>query len=229
MWIKKIQMSRKRSKRGKTFIKVTAFFVLSVLTAAFFLKDVNAQVYKAYQRLSEPEKRWVLLHPVAASKTYKLRDTVEIEVSKCRKNKELDGDGVGGQLDAFKHTLWMALCSQKIGRKKAVSLGKAHEDGNRAEFEKYGKKRGDQDSVLSLMDMLNNEIGAALGEKYPKISLAEMVDTVKAAVLNGQCYKTKKNSSRRYLDKDGNIIDTKKYTDVWNVPKIIVKSDYKPD
>lgn len=220
-------MFRRRTNGKKTFIKVFAFFVLTVFTAAFFLKDVNAQVYKAYQKLSEPEKRWVRRHPVAAFKTHKLRDVVEAQVSKCNKNKELDGDGIGGQLDAFKHTLWMALCSQKIGAKKALLLGKAHEEGNRIDFEKNGAtKHVVQDSILSRMDMLNNEIGVALGEKYPKISLDAMVDTVKTAVLNGKCYKTKKDSKRRYLDKDGNIIDTKKYAGNWYIPKVIVPSDY---
>lgn len=218
----------RRTNRRKTFIKVIAFLVLSVLTAAFFLKDVNAQVYKAYKKLSDPEKRWVLRHPIAAFKTYKIRDIVEVQVSKCRKNKELDGDGIGGQLDAFKHTLWMALCSQKIGAKKALLLGKAHEEGNRIDFEQHGTQNHvTQDSILSRMDMLNNEIGAALGEKYPKITIEAMVDTIKAAVLDGKCYKTKKDSKRRYLDKDGNIIDTKKYYGNWYIPKVIVPSDYK--
>ena len=216
-----------RNKSIKKSGKVLIIFVSILSAALFFLKDVNAQVYKAYKKLSSPEKSWVLRHPVAASKTYKIRDIVEAQVSKCNKNEELDGDGIGGQLDAFKHTLWMALCSQKIGREKAVALGKAHEDGNRLQFENGGSRYVVQDSVLSRMDMLNNEVGAALGEKYPTASLDEIVEIVMQNVLAGKCYKTKKNQKRRYLDKDGNIIDEKKYAGIWNIPKVIVPSDYK--
>lgn len=203
---------------------ICALFFL-VLAAVSFSK-VDAQIYKAYKKLSVPEKRWVLFHPLAAKKTYNVSSIVNAEVIKCTKNKDFDGDGTGGSLDAFKHTLWMALCSQKIGARKAILLGKAHEAGNRLQFEACGgKKLIDQDSVLSRMDMLNNEIGAALGEKHNKASYDEIVEIVKKNVLEGNCYKIKKDSKRHFLDINGDIIDPKKYIGVWNVPKVIIKSN----
>ena len=203
-------------------------FVLLMLTAFFYIADVKAQTYKdAFKKLSEPEKRWVLTHPFAAKNTYNISKTVSDEVEKRRKNdKDLDGDIVGGSLDAFKHTLWMALCSQKVGRHRALSLGRAHEAGNRWEFDTAAavNKNVQQDSVMSRMDMLNNEVGAALGKEYKDVPYDEMVEIVKQNVLEGNCYKIKKKG-KKFLDSLGNVIDEKQYKCVWNIPKVIIKSN----
>ena len=201
--------------------------VLFPFFAVFSYFDVNAQgLYKSYKQLSEPEKHWVITHPLSAKRVFKIKDIVNSEVKKHQKDSLLDGDVVGGTLDAFKHTLWMALCAQKIGKKRALLLGQAHEDANRMAFEKDGQKKYiGQDSVLSLMDMLNNKTGAALGEQYPKASLDSLVNIVIKNILEGNCVKVKKDSKHRSLDKDGNIIDEKKYPGVWNIPKVLIKSD----
>ena len=208
-------------------MRILSFAVL-LSAAALYVADAKAQTYKkAFQELSEPEKRWVFRHPFAAKNTYKISSTVRDEVEKRRKNdKDLDGDAIGGSLDAFKHTLWMALCSQKVGRVRALSLGRAHEDGNRLEFEAAAaaNKVSGQDSVMSRMDLLNNEVGALLGEQYPKASFDEMAEIVKRNVLEGNCYKIKK-INKKFVDKDGNVINAKKYIGVWGIPKVLVRSD----
>ncbi|MBQ9214466.1 MAG: hypothetical protein IJ150_11085 [Bacteroidales bacterium] len=206
------------------FAIVFSFLVLSIL----FYTNVNAQIYKAYKRLSKPEKHWVLTHPFAAKRTYNISGIVSEEVKKHIKDPELDGDAIGGMVDAFKHTLWMALCSQSVGKKKALSLGFAHEEGNKLEFlGGGGSKYIIQDSVLSRMDILNNEVGALLGEKFKHVDRDSLVLIVKKNVVDGNCYKVKKNNKKRCLDVDGNVIDEQKYQGCWVVPKVIVKSDFK--
>ncbi|MBQ5404823.1 MAG: hypothetical protein IIU11_10730 [Bacteroidales bacterium] len=215
-------------KIDKVLIKMRlACIVLVPFFAVFSYYDVNAQgLFKSYEKLSTPEKHWVLTHPLAAKKIFKISSLVKDEVKKHQKDTLLDGDVVGGTLDAFKHTLWMALCAQKIGKKRALLLGQAHEDGNRLDFLKNGQKKYiGQDSVLSRMDMLNNQVGAQIGVEYPNLGVDSLTQIVIKNIVEGNCFKVKKNSKRRSLDKDGNIIDENKYPGVWNIPKVLIKSN----
>ncbi len=201
---------------------------LLILLGLLFLgfNAVDAQIWSAYKKLSKPERQWVRRHPLAAKKAFPISKTVSKEAVNRLKDTDLDGDGNGGMVDAFRHTLWMSLNSQKFGKRKAILLGIAHEKGNRLDFEAHRLEDGDlPDSVMCEMDLRNNEIGANLGIKYKDKSFDEMVNIVKNEVIAGNCWKVKKDAQKNYLDINGNIIDRKKYQGNWNIPKVLIKSN----
>ncbi|MBR4266246.1 MAG: hypothetical protein IKQ46_09350 [Bacteroidales bacterium] len=201
---------------------------LLVLSCLLFLcfDTVNAQKRAAYKKLSKPERQWVRRHPFAALKAFPISKTVSKEANQRLTDPDLDGDGNGGMVDAFRHTLWMSLNSQAFGKRKAILLGIAHEKSNRLDFEAHRLEDGDiPDSVMCEMDLRNNEIGASLGRKYKNYSYDEMVKLVKSEVIAGNCWKVKKDSQKKYLDTNGEVIDRKKYQGNWHVPKVLIKSN----
>lgn len=184
---------------------------------------------RKYKNLEKPEKQWVKHHPIAALRTFRIADKVSLEAQARLQDKDLDGDGNGGMVDAFRHTLWMALNTQKIGKRKSLLLGEAHEASNKIYYDKSLLEDGAlPDSIGSEMDLLNNQIGANIGLKYPKATYEQLVDIVKRAVIAGECYKIKKTPDGNFLDYNNNIINPNEYIGKWHTPKILVKSNWKP-
>ena len=205
----------------KHFI-LLAFF----LTMSMFLSAQNA--FQSFKNLSLPERKWVRHHPLAALRTYKLSQMAAAEAQKYVNDPEFDGDGSGGMVDAFRHTLWMALTAQKIGKSKALALGNAHEEKSKLYFESCDPSTPNlPDSIDSEMDFINNQKGADIGTKYPKATFEELVQIVRSMVVSGQCYKIKKNSKGEFLDYDSNVIPPDALQGKWITPKILVKSDWR--
>ena len=206
----------------------------SVLTAFIFFSiscfDLNAQVNygKEFRHLSCSEKRWVILHPFIAKKTFRLSIRAREAANEMLNDSLLDQDVSGGQNDAWRHTFWMALLSQHICWRKARGLGKAHEKGNYREFKKRKAEEGVlPDSVSRAMDLFNNEIGIAIGRANEKLPEEDLKKAVRDSVLAGKAKVVLKNEKGEVLNCDGYVIDEKKYFHVWNIPKCLVNSDYR--
>ena len=205
---------------------LTLVTVLTVALVSITHTETYAQFMKSYNKLSKPEQQWVRRHPIAAFRTHNIADTVRQEAKRRLKDTSLDGDINGGMVDAFKHTLWMALTTQKIGSRKALLLGQAHEEGNRLEYESDPvRKKIHQDSIASRMDMLNNQIGAKIGEDNPKATFDELVALVMQSVIEGKCWKIKKKDKKTYLDANDKVISIHDYDNNWVIPKVLVKSN----
>ena len=205
---------------------LTLVTVLTVALVSITHTETYAQFMKSYNKLSKPEQQWVRRHPIAAFRTHNIADTVRQEAKRRLKDTSLDGDINGGMVDAFKHTLWMALTTQKIGSRKALLLGQAHEEGNRLEYESDPvRKKIHQDSIASRMDMLNNIVGARIGADNPDASYNTIMAIVRRHVLEGKCWKIRKKDKNTYLDADGNKIDIHQYDNNWVIPKVLVKSN----
>ena len=205
----------------KHFILLAFFLTMSIFSTA-------QNAFQSYKNLSQPERKWVRHHPLAALRTYKLSQMAAAEAQTLVNDPEFDGDGSGGMVDAFRHTLWMALTAQKIGKEKALALGRAHEEKSKLYFESCDPSEPNlPDSIDSEMDFINNQKGADIGIKHRKATYAELVQIVRTTVVTGQCYKIKKNSKGEYLDYDGNIIDPKLLQGKWITPKILVRSDWR--
>lgn len=206
---------------------IVLFLILVASILLFTRTEAYAQFLDSYNSLSKPEQRWVLRHPIAAFRTHKLATSARTEAVSHNSDPDLDGDLNGGMVDAFKHTLWMALTAQKIGYSKAVSLGIAHEEGNRAEFDANPERNGGliQDQMASDMDLFNNQVGARIGADNPNVSYDVLVFLVKDAVVKGQCRKLRKDSSGNYLDSTGTVIILSDYNGVWLIPKQLIPSN----
>ena len=78
-----------------------------------------------------------------------------------------------GHNDAFRHTYWNALMTQRFGEQWAKDFATSHEQvpGNPADRES--------------MDLYNNELGRRIATEHPDASPSELADLVERAVKDG--------------------------------------------
>ncbi len=185
------------------------------------------QAIKSLSELNRIEILWILTHPFKAWKTWKISNLARQIANEHISDPDLDGDYAGGQVDAFRHLLWMALITQKYGEKFARKLGRTHEKANKLDF-KNNKLEDYQlpDAASMLMDLMNNEIGIQIGKRFPNISLQSLINEVKKYVLAGKAWKIKKDENGNFLDINNNIIPKRLWLRKWNTPKILVPSNF---
>ncbi len=160
-----------------------------------------------------------------------MRITAKVLVlyEQVKKDSILKGPESGGQLDAFRHALWMALLTKHIGEKRALKLGKAHEAANRLQFEMHKTEDGVlPDSVSSAMDLMNNTLGASLGKRNKKAPDRLFVNLIVQQIKEGKFYIIQMNAAGNWLTCEGNIILLKDYFHQWNIPKCLVPSNQVP-
>lgn len=188
----------------------------------FFNASAQESNLKKFRRLSGPEKCWVIFHPFVAKKALKISENTRKITKEIQKKKLLIGNGNGGQIDAFRHTFWMANLTQKIGARRARNLGKKHEKGN---YKDYKKRRLEDgvipDKISSEMDLFNNEVGVNIGEKSNDLELENIIVN---AVLKGRCKIIKKDAYDNFLDCDGNYIPLENLKGKWENNKCLVWS-----
>ncbi|CAN5421460.1 hypothetical protein BH11BAC1_BH11BAC1_02250 [soil metagenome] len=178
-----------------------------------------------FKKLSCPEKWWVVCHPFIAKKAYHITLEARNVSKEMEKDSLLDHDSDGGQVDAFRHSYWMARLSQEICWRKATSLGKAHERGNFRDFKNH--RSGEEifsDSIAGAMDLFNNKTGIDLGRKNKMLPKEEIQKLVRAKILNGGMKIILKDARGNSLDCKGNIIELKNYSGTWNIPRCLVNS-----
>jgi hypothetical protein len=198
------------------------------INCLFIVITLNSATAQSFFHLSGPEQCWVITHIFVAKKAKIISTEAKVLSEQMKKDSVLDGDGEGGRVDAFRHAYWMARMSQSFCWKKAVKLGKAHEKGNFLQFKK-GKKDEESvlpDSVSSAMDIFNNEIGASLGCRNRTISADSLKLSIQALIKEGKLRIIRKDKSKNPLDCEGNLINMKAYTDIWNIPKCLISSDF---
>jgi hypothetical protein len=194
-----------------------------------FTMTANAQSsFSSFWKLSRPEKWWVIGHPFVAGKAFKITLEARAKSDSLVKNALLDADPYGGQIDAFRHTYWMARLSQNMKWCKAIKLGKAHEKANYLSFKKMktDEEGLHSDSLSSVMDLFNNDVGSAIGCNFKSATQEEIYNYVIESLMAGKLKVIYKNMNRNPLDCDGKIIEDSLLFRKWNTPKCLVKSDY---
>jgi hypothetical protein len=209
--------------------KIQIIASLFLLLSFSFNSYVDAQTskIKAFKNLTPPERRWVYAHPFIVSKSYKISSRALELTEIVGKDRSFDGDPSGGQVDAFRHGIWMALLVQIISEKKARSLGDAHEKGAWYLYKKSKTEDGNlPDKATCDMDYKNNEIGIKIGLDNKGKEEEFLVMQVKKAVLNGDFWIIKKDTQGNFVQCDGGIIkfDGKPS---WENDKCLVKSNTK--
>ena len=176
------------------------------------------------QKISTPEKWWAVTHIFKAKKAFLLSKEVRIITQQILQDSILRGTGNGQQIDAFRHTYWMAILTQNIGAKRAYRLGKAHEKGNYRFYKKNRKEDGViPDFISCKMDLFNNNIGIRIGNYYRGKVLKQ---TVIDAVINGKCKTILVDSNGNYLDAQNTIIPKEELLGSWCNKKVLVNSNY---
>lgn len=191
-----------------------------------FLSSLMAQPINKFKKLSRPEKVWVLLHPFKAPKALIATRECMAVYDKVKSSGLLGTDENGGELDAFRHALWMALLTQKIGGKKAAKLGKAHERGNYLDFKKHRLEENElPDEMSSVMDLKNNEMGIATGKNCKLCSTDSLSGMIVNQIKQGGFWKMKKSNQGTYINCEGQKIDMALYKGKWKIPKCLVPSN----
>lgn len=200
--------------------------IIAILVLVFFAQPLFAQQKVSPRRVTRPEIIWALTHPFIALKAIKLTK-ISLGISESmRADTTLDGQWVGGQLDAFRHAYWMAMLAQKIKPRKVIKLGNAHEKANRLDFKKGRlEETAVPDSVNGAMDYFNNARGVQLGCENSKASLEELKQIILKDILAGNMKIVATDTLGRYVDCDGNVIDMQKWSSKWNIPKCLVPSN----
>ena len=198
------------------FLLITSFFVQSLT----LIGQKNA--IKSFKKISCPEKWWVITHPFVAKKALKVSQIARLKTDSIKTNNILKGVGNGDQLDAFRHTYWMASLTQIIGQRKAKRLGIAHEKGNKRDFKKGNKEEGSlPDKISSEMDLFNNDIGIEIGKEKPDNLVQFVIEEVK----KGNCKIIKTDKQGNFLDCEGNVISSESLIGKWDNTKCLVSSN----
>ncbi len=210
--------------KSTVFIKVRILFrifLFFVFFVQFFSAYGQKSSLKSFKKLSCPEKWWVIAHPFVAKRALNISLEARQKTDSIQQNKILMGYGNGDQIDAFRHTYWMAKLTQTIGERKARKLGRAHEKGNYRDYKKGNKEDGSlPDKISSDMDLYNNEVGIKVGKEQ----LENLVQKVIEEVKNGNCKIIKKDKQGKFLDCEGNMIPKESLIGKWENNKCLVES-----
>lgn len=191
-------------------------FILLFLPLYFFPQTVGKSQY---------EKAWALAHPIAALKVKKIYTKATPEFRLPKVKQQTDTFGNGGKLDAFRHTFYMAAFAQKVKVKKLRELGQAHEKANHQQFLRRKNEDGEvPDSLGSVMDLANNEVGFLIGSTNKKADLKTLRELVIKAIKSGDCKIMNRTKKGVYLDCNNKEIDLKNFVGKWDVPKCLVSS-----
>ena len=201
--------------------KYIIFFFAILITATSDLKASNLQTNTAKHniKITFREFIWAVSHPFIVKKVLTI-SKITLNITDSLESHNILSDRSGGNLDAFKHSYWMAMLTKNIKSKKAKRLGIIHEKTN---YQQFIRGNNSQDSAASLMDLKNNEIGIYYGEKYRNKSNEELINALISAIKNGELYRLKKDEYGNYLDCNNTIIDLKKEKD-WDKRKCIIRT-----
>lgn len=196
----------------------TLFFLL--------LLCLNTVAQENFFELSGPKRTWVLLHPFKAKKSLAISKEANRVSDSIKKTRLLEGNGSGGQVDAFRHAYWMARLRQEIGKSAARSLGKAHEKENYLTYKKRALEDGVvPDEIASKMDLWNNEEGLKLTRKGSNISRNGLIYKVINAIQKGKMKIIKKTKSGIFLTCEGQKIKPATLKGKWKNNKCLINSN----
>ncbi|MFM7017055.1 MAG: DUF6973 domain-containing protein [Bacteroidota bacterium] len=209
----------------KLAIPLFAFLFSSIHV---FSQDSTVRMHN----LSKKEKHWAITHPFAAKKAKKIIPFVREDVRVKITEGKLDSLIHGGQADAYRHALWMALTAKHIGEKKALKMGQLHEAKNKEDFYKSIKDDDAlQDSISCQMDLLNNALGISYGVGYKDKSDKEIQELILAGINNGEFFILFRNKKNQFMDCEGNVVskEDRVKNKKWFLPYCLVPSNNTSD
>ena len=180
---------------------------------------------QGFCELGKAEKIWVITHPFSAIKAKKISQKALEITDSVSLTKDWLKTNSGGRKDAFRHGIWMCLLSSRIGPKRALWLGRAHEKKNFKDFKKGKLEDGEiPDSVAVEMDLYNNLIGINLGKNKNRTT-DELILMVLNGILDGKFKVVKMDHLGNSLDYEGNVISKKNWEGIWLNDRVLVFSD----
>ena len=206
----------------------TFFLLMLVISLS---AESQQRPVQSFFKLSSPEKIWAMSHPFIAMKAWKITLRIRFVTDSLQKEGIPDRDPSGGKLDAFRHCFWMATLTEKIGLRKALSLGRAHEKGDYRDFKRNRFEEGElPDKAATDMDLFNNKIGTEIGLALKGANEKSVVDSILQDIALGRMMVVLKDSLGRSCDSLLNPIPKYELQGKWVTPRVLVPSDrlFKP-
>lgn len=197
-----------------------------LLVCVISLNSYAQSDFQNFKKLSSPKKTWVFFHLFKAKKALIISKEANRIADSIQKTNLLDGDAAGGQVDAFRHSYWMARLHQVIGKSAARSLGKRHEHENYLMYKNNKLEEGTlPDACSKEMDLFNNEVGLTLTQKNSIISKKDIILKVITAIKVGKMKVIKKNDKGQFLNCNGNVISPSELIGKWENEKCLISSN----
>jgi len=203
----------------------SGLLIASILLA--FTVSAKPGMTKAFWKLSRPEKGWVLVHPFKARRAYLATQQARRSTDSLYRIQTPDTFRHGGRIDAFRHSFWMALLTQRIGARASRKLGKCHERGNRIHYRRGKTEDGYlQDATACEMDLHNNEAGIRLALDHPNEGQNGMANECLKAIRSGKMKILFINADGAFCDCDGKPVKmVRKGMDKWKLPICLLTSE----
>jgi hypothetical protein len=204
-------------------MKKRAFIIVLI----FLSSRISAQSnWEKFWKLSTSHQIWVVFHPFKAKKASEISMEATRISDSISKTDLLDKDIAGGQVDAFRHAYWTARLQQEIGKRAAISFGKAHEKDNYRTFKKKQIENGIvPDQASKEMDLFNNNVGLRFTQKGIPVSQKEITLKIVDAILMGDLKVIKKDTVGNYLSCDGELIPAEELLHSWKNSKCLIPSN----
>lgn len=201
------------------------FFILLLIAVPLIGKSQQSTL-KSFLQLSVAEKKWTIEHLFIAKQAWHITQRCRYVTDSLGKMGIPDRDPSGGKLDAFRHTFWMATLSEKIGVRKSLSLGRAHEKGDYRNFKRKRFEEGDiPDKAATDMDLFNNIIGTEIGIALKGANEKLVVDSILKAISKGSMRIILKDTLGRSCDADFNPISVENILGKWITSRVLVPSN----
>lgn len=199
--------------------------ILLVLFSSLVYAQSNPR-FSDFKKLSRPEKTWVWIHPFVAKKAFRISTLSKNQYDKLKDSLNIVDYENGGKVDAFRHAWWMMNLCDEIGKRRALSLGKAHERKNKHDYKNNQKENGElPDKALVEMDLFNNKVSLELYKPKSKLSYNQKLRFILEELEKGSFLIISRNSEGFCLNQDGEIIQENAWKGKWNNDRTLVKSN----
>lgn len=193
-----------------------------IVLVYLFLSSISSLAQRsAFMQLGVAQKKWVLAHPFKAKIAYQVTQQALVKLDSLGATNYFEGNiKSGSKADAVRHAYWMVLLSKKIGKRRALKLGKAYERKNKRDFKK-GSVVGTYlpDLVGMQMDLKNNAVGVNIENRF---SSNELLAVVLSFLEQGKLVYIKQNEKGEFLDKNGQIILYEDWSGKWKNDRVVI-------
>ena len=199
----------------------------NIFLAVCILIGFSASAQHSWNNLGGGEKLWIVLHPFSAKKAQRITKGALKDLDSLKSSNYFKGNtNSGSKADALRHTYWMALLSDKIGPRRAIWLGKAHERKNEKDFKKKAIEDGLlPDFMATQMDLRNNRIGSDLGAGCIVCSDLQLLKTCIDLLEEGELVYIKQNKKGEFLDNEDIVIPTNEWSGKWYNRRMMMPTD----
>lgn len=220
-------MSRAHSKALPWPKLAPAIWITALWVGAFFYPDtaLSQSKFQQFRQLPGPVRDWVVRHLWVAARAQRLTQVALQALPQAQQDPRLDHDPIGGKLDAFRHGYWMALLAQHLRPAKARSLGRAYERSNYRQWQSRQLEDGGiQDSISSIMDLRNNEVGIQIGRNHRDTPQPDLASIVMDSIAAGAFWIIAKDPQGRSLNQQGQPIPATDWQGHWNNARTLMRS-----